>query len=414
MVAKIEMIIIKKEIKMNKLLQLALLGSVGLTVAACNSGSSSPSPAPTPTPTPSPSPTPGPSAQAIPASFQCLPSNLPTSSSVSDSLKIAYAGNCAVSAAPESINLQSMAVALEGYGTSGFSNYCTGTPIKYNPQTGIGFIVTAAHCVTGTTTGKAAGSPITTANISTYIENNGHNSAWIYQGTTANPLQLNQLTAQIVAVYAASQYCQNFAFSLDTDTNTYECPDIVQSNGDIAVLKIQTQSGKSLNLMSNLILAPAGLTLNSNGNNMMALGYGATNPNGTEQGWNKSNPYLNYINYKYYATNSYNDINAPLTILNGYAANNNSYGIICQGDSGGGDFAWDGTYWNLAGVHSWSRMGNNGYCGPVVANQNTPTAGSTDVRQFNAWINTILTGDTQPTGCANLGSAYACESGSGK
>lgn len=396
----------------SKLLQLALLSSVGLTITACNSGSSSSSP----TPTPTPSPTPGPSAQMIPASFQCLPSNLLTSSSVANSLKIAYASNCSVATAPQSTDLQKMATALEIYDGTNYTNNCTSTPVKYDSQTGIGFIVTAAHCVIGTTTGKAAGSSITPQNINTYVESNGHNSAWVYQGTTAAPLQINQLTAQINAVYVYSQYCQNFAFTQDPGENTYDCgSNIGNANGDLAVLKVQVQQGKTLNILSNLILAPTNLNLSATiSNNIMALGYGATNPNGESQSVNSGNSNLNYINYQYYGTNTYGQTSSPGNILNGYSVNGNSYTIVCGGDSGGGDFAWDGTNWNLVGVHSWSLIGGkSGYCG-AVWNENSPTAGSVDVRQFNSWINTVLTQDTQATGCANLGSAYTCASGIGK
>ncbi|WP_158649372.1 trypsin-like serine protease [Aquella oligotrophica] len=392
-----------------KLLQLALLSSVGLTVAACNSGSSSPSPAPTPTPTPSPTPapSPGPSAQAIPASYQCLPSNLPTASSVANSLKIAYAGNCSVASAPQSTDLQKMAVALETYKSkntkypeSGFYNNCTGTPIQYNPTTGVTFIVTAAHCVIGTTTPKAAGAPTTAANIGTYVVDDfGHNDAWIYQGTNAGPLQPTNLTAQILAVYVPSQYCQQAAYTKN-DGGTYDCNTSVRSwNGDFAILKVQAQTGKTVDIAPNLKLAPSNFSMIESSTRLLALGYGGTNPNnGTPA--NPENTNLNYINYQYFATNK----EAETTIMNGWFQNNKVYSLICPGDSGGGDFAWDGTNWNLVGVHSWGPIG----CGIVGMDW------SADVRQFNSWINTVLTQDTQATGCANLGSNYACASGTGK
>lgn len=395
---------------------------VGLLLVACNGGGGGSSSS-------------SPSAQAIPGAYQCYPSQLPTGLQ-SNSLQIAYAGNCSVESASQSANLQKMAVALERYQAavtsggisteSGFYNFCTGTPIKYNPTTGVTFIVTAAHCVTGTTARKPAGSPITAANISTYVNDNyDHNQAWIYQGLNAGSVQQSQLSGQILAVYVPSQYCQSEEFAKDNESSdNFECQKITQANGDFAILKVQAQSGLSINIASNLKLAPSNLVLtpttpNGSATYLMALGYGGTNTDGKISSWDPMNSKLNYINYQYYATNLLGGSSYPITILNSYFSNNNYYALVCGGDSGGGDFAWDGSNWNLLGVHSWTSIGYYGdgksfECGYYNANLSRAASGSADVRQFNGWIQGVLNGDNQTIGCANLGSTYVCASGTGK
>lgn len=356
----------------SKLLQLALLSSVGLTITACNSGSSS-------------SPTPGPSAQALPSSYICLPSQVPApppKSSNNNGLKLAYASQCLAESAAQASNLQELGISLELYvPNSGFASGCTGTPIQY--QNGIGFVVTAAHCVANN------------SGINTYIESNGHNSAWVYQGFTAGPLQTNQLTGQITAVYIPSSW--------NGDTT---------AGNDIAVLKIAPQQNQQFKVSPMVKLAPANFTMTSSSTQLMALGYGAINPDGsTPKGIQNEDLY--YITYQYFGTNSYGQMSTPTTIMNGWFQNNYYYSIICHGDSGGGDFAWDGSSWNLVGAHSYGTPG----CGRGGTIYNYIGGGadvSADVRQFNSWINTVLTQDTQATGCANLGSAYTCASGIGK
>lgn len=377
---------------------------------SCNSGSSSSS-------------SNTPSAQAIPGSYVCLPSSLPTNSG--SSVKIAYAGNCAVESALQSKSLQSMAVALEKYSLqddsnpeSAFYNNCTGTPIQTNLQTGISFILTAAHCVTGTSSPKPAGLPTTASNINTYVESDAHNQAWIYQGVNAGPLQVGDMTAEILAVYVPSQYCQSVAYTDIDGDGEYTCSgvggrDIPYMNGDFAILKVKTLPNKTLSVATNLKLAPSDFSLNSGVSNLLVLGYGGTNPNGTVESQNPNNTQLNYINTQYFGTNSYAGTSASITIMNGYLVNGTYYSLICGGDSGGGDFAWDGSSWNLVGVHSWGASGYPLRCGLYSSFYGYASNVSADVRQFNNWIQTVLTKDTQITGCANLGSEYACISGSG-
>lgn len=368
----------------------------------------------------------GPSAQAIPRNYQCYPSQLP-SVAQPNSLQIAYAGNCSVESASQSVNLQKMAVALERYEPantsgditteSGFYNFCTGTPIKYNSTTGVTFIVTAAHCVVGTSSPKAAGAPTTAANISTFVvDDYGHNNAWIVQGTSAGGVPQGQLTAQVLAVYVPSQYCQAKAYT--SESGIYSCNgidgvDIPYQNGDFAILKVQAQAGKSVTIANNVKLAPSNLNLTSSSTNLLALGYGGTNPNGTVSGQNPSNSFLNYINTTYFGTNNYGGSVASMTIMNGYFKNNIYYSLICGGDSGGGDFAWDGSNWNLVGVHSWGTV-YGGMSGSVKCGSYGTTYvanASADVRQFNNWIEGVLNGDNQAKGCASLGSRYACAFG---
>jgi len=189
-------------------------------------------------------------------------------------------------------------------------------------------------------------------------------------------------------------------------------------NGDFAVLKVQTQVGKSVTVASNIKLAPSNLNLISTKTNLLVLGYGTTNPNGTIDGESSLNSKLNYINTQYFGINSYGTWSGSMTIMNGYLFNNIYYGLICNGDSGGGDFAWDGSNWNLVGVHSWGQIANSSIspvgmsCG--VYGQTYVANASADVRQFNSWISNVLNNDNQPTGCADLGSAYACAAGTGK
>ncbi len=385
------------KLSINRLLAGAALGVV---ITACHTGNTS-----------SGDSYQAPKAAPIPANYQCLATSLLNTRM---SLKLAYASKCSVEMAIESQNLQAMAVALEIWNSSAFENDCTATPIQYNPLTGIGFIITAAHCIINASPAKPAGQKINPSYISIYkTQGSGHNNAWIYQGAKANPLNINDLTAQIMAAYIPTQFCETGILAGNA------CASPESSNGDIAILKINTQPGKNLSVMSNLVVAPANFELFNNGinNQLLALGYGTTNPNGQSE--DQSNPYLFYINYQYYATNyaksafgsesPFPYFNAPSTILNGYSINNNSYTLICKGDSGGGDFAWDGSKWNLVGVHSW----NYGSCGEISRNVNAPVSVSTDVRPFNQWIQKLLSADTQTEGCADLGDKYICLSGNG-
>ena len=394
--------------KNSTLLNLLVI-STGLVVSACNGGGGGGSSSPQS------------QAKALPAGYQCNPSNYPSNSSP-NSLQIAYAANCSVESAVESANLQQLAVALDYYRNDNqFGRYCTGTPIYKNPTTGVYFIVTAAHCVVGTTTQKAAGSAITANNVSTFVTANGHNSAWVYQGTNPMVAESSGLTGQIVAVYVNSQYCQNPAFAFDPDAGTYECPNdqLTQMNGDVAVIKVQTQPGKTINIAPNVKLAPSSFymspTAGGNTTNLLVLGYGGTIPDGTVKNNNPDNNYLNYIATQYFGTNSYGGTSAPVTIFNGFFSNNMYYTLICGGDSGGGDFAWDGSNWNLVGIHSWgnTNVPPGVTCGAYMTNEYMVNA-SADVRQLNGWIQNILNQDSLATGCANLSGTYVCAAGSGQ
>jgi hypothetical protein len=78
-------------------------------------------------------------------------------------------------------------------------------------------------------------------------------------------------------------------------------------------------------------------------------------------------------------------------------------GLIAGGDSGGGDFVWDGTQWVLTGVHSWGwqfcqgRFGSNTAGGGSTCDYKTNNSssygdlsGSTAVYDHVAWINSVI------------------------
>ena len=389
------------------LLNILVLGS-GFAITACNGGGGGGSSAPQS------------QAKALPSGYQCNPANYP-SNTTPNSLQIAYAANCSVASAAESANLQKLAVALEYYRSKDnqFGRYCTGTPIYKNPTTGVYFIVTAAHCVIGTTAQKAAGAAITANNVSTYDMSNGHNSAWVYQGTNAFVAESSNLNGQIMAVYVNSQYCQAPAFAADENGN-YECPNtqLPQMNGDVAVIKVKTQPEKTIDIAPNVKLAPSDFYMtptSSSGSNLLVLGYGGTNPNGTIAKEDLDNNYLNYIATQYFGTNSYGGATAAATIFNGFYNNGMFYTLICGGDSGGGDFAWDGGYWNLVGIHSWGNtdLPKGISCGAYDNNGYMINA-SADVRQLNGWIQAVMNQDNQATGCVNIDSQHVCAPGSGQ
>ncbi len=379
------------------------IGLLALGIAGCNSGGSTTASAPT---------------NNIPAAFQCLPSQLPSVSSSTMSNKMAYAANCEVANAAESRTLLSMSAAMEAYNLGhGFNSYCSSIPLEYNPSTGVGFILTAAHCVTGGT--KAAGAYITSANIESGIYNttrinaDNHNAAWIMQNTTSGAyLESGSLTAQVVAVYVPRQYCR----VPDFDSNG-TCSNITFGNGDFAVLKVKTLEDKTLLVLptESLALAPANLALASH-SYILGLGYGSTNPNGTVDGQNIHNTQLNYLNYQFFGTNSYAGVSGEVVNMNGYSTNGGYYSIVCGGDSGGGDFVWNGTGWYLVGVHSYItyQRGTEVSCGASNSAYYLAANASADVRQFHDWIQTVLNEDTESSGCASLPSSeYVCKSGGG-
>ncbi|HVA28858.1 MAG TPA: trypsin-like serine protease [Candidatus Baltobacteraceae bacterium] len=320
----------------------------------------------------------------VPAAFRCLPSGLPTGAGYRPSL--AYMSHCAVADAPEAATLQKLAVALMAQGSGSFSEYCTGTPLYYDAATNVGFVVTAAHCVVGNH--KAADSAVTPKNITTFASGND----WIYQGTPGIVSGSAELTGQIQAVYVPSQYCYAPAF------NASGCSDLARQNGDVAVVKVTGNGSRALEVDHRLRLAPANAVL-QHASEIMALGYG-TNTSSTPD-----DRVLYYITYRYYANDAFDGASSELSLMNGYHHNGNFYSIICQGDSGGGDFYWDGTHWNLVGAHSWGPTP----CGVWGSHYTTGYDVSADTRSFDRWIHLIVRDDVKPTGCASLGSSYVCK-----
>jgi V8-like Glu-specific endopeptidase len=329
-------------------------------------------------------------ANAIPQEYQCFPSTAAHSPSRgSEKPSIAYAGNCAVDKARESAHLQEMAISLMGSSAGGpYSSYCTGTPISYDASTGIGFVVTAAHCVVGET--KAANAEITPRNITTFAGNDDR--AAVFQGTPARDVSADRLTGGINAVYVPSKYCYVPAI-----TRAGGCTDLAAQDGDVAVLKIQAAAGQKMDVMALLRLAPASLTMPS-GAYVMALGYGLNN------GASPESSVLYYIDYQYFANDSYAGSMSEASLMNGYLVNSTYYSIICSGDSGGPDLYWDGQYWELVGAHSF---GPNP-CGNFGAKYDAHNDVSADTRQFTEWIDRIVKEDKSATGCRDINPNYVC------
>lgn len=322
---------------------------------------------------------------AVPPGYKCLPSKLPTVLGARPSL--AYIDACAVASAPRAANLRRMAVALMSSDGSGFSSYCTGTPIRYDAATKIGFVVTAAHCVVGGR--KAADAFVTAGNVTTFASSG--DAAYLYQGTPAQVSARSDLTGQIQAVYVYRPYCRVPAFAGGG------CADLAAQNGDVAVLKIRAFNGRALGVMPQVRLAPKTLALRS-GAFVMALGYGANTTSTPDDNT------LYYVDYQYFANDRYRGESSEASLMNGYRHGGNFYSIVCQGDSGGPDLFWDGTHWDLVGAHSWGPVP----CGVWGATYHDGYDVSADLRGFHAWIAAILAKDRSATGCARLGAQYVC------
>jgi hypothetical protein len=328
-------------------------------------------------------------SKAIPKPYRCFPSGLPAAAATF-SPALAYISQCAVDRAPEAANLQKLAIALMQDHGAGFAEYCTGTPLSYDAATGVGFVVTAAHCVVGGT--KPVGAALTPANIITFSDH----AQWVYQSTPG--LLKNDptaLTGEINAVYVPARYCQAAAIGKIHDS--FGCKDLTKQNGDVALLKIVGVHGHTMSVLPNLRLAPATLAMSPN-SYLMALGYG-TNTTSTPD-----DRVLYYVDYQYFANDLYRRVPSESSIMNGYFANKRFYSIICQGDSGGGDFYWDGTHWNLVGAHSWGPTP----CGVSNAKYLRAFDVSADLRPWRAFIARIVAQDSAPTGCARLSRAYVC------
>lgn len=375
-----EMIKLKKYYKVREMKKISLVLLSLLSLTACNSGSSSSSGGGSTYPS---NPT-----NTLPSGFECLPSSLPSLNSATNSVKIAYGGNCQVANVSNTsvrASLESMAVALTN--ASG-GRYCTGTPLSYDPTTGVAYVLSAAHCVVGNS--KAANQPITAGNIVTFSSNNN------YINQTLNATNGSEPTGTITAVYVPSQYCQVPAFVYDSDSGSYLCGNLSAQNGDFALVKVNIGSGKSFALNSQVQLATSAIQPEYP-SYIMALGYGKTNTN-------NFNTSLFYITYEYFATNSYQGNTGETVIMNGYSpyGSNAYYSIICGGDSGGGDFYWANNTWNLIGVHSYGSS----TCGQAstsytYVNLLTPGANdvSADVRPFASQLSNIMAADKAAGGC---------------
>jgi len=360
-----------------KKLSLILFSLFGLI--ACNSGSSSSGSGGSTSYPQNPTNT-------LPSGFECLPSGYPSLNSATNSVKIAYGGNCQVANVSNTsvqATLESMAVALTN---SSGGRYCTGTPLSYDETTGVAYVLSAAHCVVGNS--KAANQQITAGNIVTFSNNNN------YINQTLNAANGSGTTGTITAVYVPNQYCQVPSFWLVD--GAYQCSNLPAQNGDFALVKVNIGNGQTLALNSQVQLATSAIQP-TYPSYIMALGYGITNTN-------TSNTNLFYISYEYFATNSYQGNTGETVIMNGYSpyGSNAYYSIICGGDSGGGDFYWANNTWNLIGVHSYgsSKCGEASTSYPYV-NPFTPGANdvSADVRPFASQLSNIMAADKVAGGC---------------
>jgi hypothetical protein len=313
----------------------------------------------------------------------------------SDEVRPEIAYGCTVAGAKQEAKLQMLAVALLRQSGNTYKRYCTGTPIRFDPASRVGFVVTAAHCVLRAI--KPAGASVTSADISAFRRN----AATIYQGPIGELTGRAKITATVSAVYVPSRYCKESSMNGG-------CENLEKQNGDIAVLKIIAREGQTVDVLPNLQLAPKTLAIGY-AQTVVGLGYGLNRSANPDDGT------LYFVAYQSFGTDAYGGRHSEASIMNGYYSKqikcgsfNCFYQIICLGDSGGGDFSWDGSHWNLVGAHSWVAAGIG--CGLGSASYYDVASVSTDVRPFTAWIDRILRDDTARTGCASLGPEYVCRS----
>ena len=203
----------------------------------------------------------------LPNGYQCLPSGY-SPNSAGTSVKIAYGGNCQVADVADAstqATLASMAVALSD---SSGNRYCTGTTLSYNPVTGIGYVLSAAHCVLGNP--KVAGQQVTANNIVTFSLRRN------YINQTLNAVSGSGTSGTIQAIYIPNQYCQTSDFALVGDS--YQCNNLAAQNGDLALAKVNFGLSQSVNLNPQVRLATSDIQLFSP-SYIMALGYGGTDAN---------------------------------------------------------------------------------------------------------------------------------------
>jgi hypothetical protein len=101
-------------------------------------------------------------------------------------------------------------------------------------------------------------------------------------------------------------------------------------------------------------------------------------------------------------------------------------GLIAGGDSGGGDFIWDGSQWVLSAVHSWGwqfcdgRFGTGTVGGGRSCDFNTTNSssygdlsGSTAVADHVSWINSVIA-VPEPASDALMGLGLAAVAGAAR
>jgi secreted trypsin-like serine protease len=173
------------------------------------------------------------------------------------------------------------------------------------------------------------------------------------------------------------------------------CSDLSEQDGDIAVLQIQGTSGNTMSVLSSLKIGGEGLDVPDN-DPIMALGYGINTTS------NPDDRKLYYVDYRFFAINDHLGVYSNDSLLNGYRFDNRFYSIVCQGDSGGGDFAYANGSWHLIGAHSWGPTP----CGVYAPAYDDAFDVSADVRTWHGFIETILR--QKQRGCASLGPEYVC------
>lgn len=317
--------------------------------------------------------------------YKCMPDI--NDNDVSMGYKIAYGNDCEVAKVAD-INvrngLESMAIALTNQNGG---RYCTGTPLSYDEVSHTGYVLSAAHCVVGGS--KDAGNLMTESNITTFdpeiIEVDGIDRYFDlnYVNQTTKASSGSGTTGKITAVYVPQYYCFNSGIN-----DNGVCENLSNQNGDIALLKVKYDHGVNLN--PDVKLAKSSMVMQSP-SYITALGYGMTNIG--EDG--AKNAKLYYITYEYFGNNTYQGFNGGYyTLMNGYSINNTFYSVVCGGDSGGGDFYWDGSKWQLVGVHSYGPS----ECGYVNYNYRGQDV-SADVRPFTKFLKNLMESTKDSDGC---------------
>lgn len=296
------------------------------------------------------------------------------------SLQIAYGNNTE----SEVRNLTSLILI-------GSNGLCSATPVSYDQQNDVTYLIGAAHCF------------IESKNVSTTIQYGNFFAKEDLFALYGDGFSSASLPVAYVvdAIFVPQDYCYMATFS-----NTGGCPNFVpgDTNGgygnDIAVIKVQGEFGNSSLSYPHVVessLYPQSYAMAP----IMAVGYGISrqdpsyNADCSNSGCADMFYVANYLywqqdapGYHYLYSSFYNVNNTP-PFSTGYAA------LVCGGDSGGGDLFWDGSRWILLAEHTYG-IGNN--CGGFY--QFLPN-GSTNVSAYYNWIKSIIDNPDNIALCKN-------------